>query len=75
MMEMKLLENIEEYKFIKGKDYTIKIIPEELIAGTKKYYYMNQFDFYSKDGGNKNLKANIILVDLWIYLMLLLLLL
>ena len=67
--------DIEEFKFIKGKDYKIKIIPEELVAGTKKYYYMNQFDFYSKDGGNKNLKANIILVDLWIYLMLSLLLL
>ena len=67
--------DIEEYKFIKGKDYTIKIIPEELNAGTKKYYYMNTFDFYSKDGGNKNLKSSIILVDLWIYLMLLLLLL
>jgi len=67
--------DIEEYKFIKGKDYKIKIIPEELIAGTKKYYYMNTFDFYSKDGGNKNLKSSIILVDLWIYLMLLLLLL
>jgi len=40
--------DIEEYKFIKGKDYKIKIIPEELIAGTKKYYFMNPLIFIVK---------------------------
>ena len=68
------IEFTEEYKFLKGKDYKIKIVPEELnTTETTERFYMNAFSFY-KIGEDENLKANSILVNIWIYFILLLLL-
>ena len=44
-------DDIETYKFIKGKEYTIEIKPEELDSGTRVIYCMNSFSFYKTSGG------------------------
>ena len=65
---------MEEFKFMKGKDYKIKIVPEELnTTATTERFYLNGFSFY-KIGEDGNLKANSLLVNIWIYFILLLLL-
>ncbi len=67
------LEFMEEFKFMKGKDYKIKIVPEELnTTATTERFYLNGFSFY-KIGEDGNLKANSLLVNIWIYFILLLL--
>ena len=50
-VENECKDDIETYTFIKGKSYTIEIKNEELVAKTKKQYYMSTFSFYKTSGG------------------------
>ena len=43
-------DDITEYTFINGTEYTIEIKPEELNTGSKTYYYMDSFSFYQEGG-------------------------
>ena len=44
-------DDIKTYTFIKGKNYTIEIKNEELVAKTKTQYCMTSFSFYKTSGG------------------------
>ena len=74
-VENECKDDIETYTFIKGKSYTIEIKNEELVAKTKKQYYMSTFSFYKTSGGGDDTSAgNNISVNQVISLLLLILL-
>lgn len=45
-------KNIEDYKFLKNKNYKIYVKPEELKTDTYSEYYLNTFSFYKKSGSS-----------------------
>ena len=62
-------ENIKTFKFTKGQEYKIEVLPEELNTGSRVAYYMNSFSFMLNSGRNLSLMNQLI------YLILILLLL
>ena len=50
-VENECKDDIKTYTFIKGKNYTIEIKNEELVAKTKTQYCMTSFSFYKTSGG------------------------
>ena len=67
-------DDITEYTFIEGKEYKIEMKTEEIISGTKKYYYLEGGTFYKISRGDDDKTdisgGNHILVNQIIYLIL-----